>query len=133
MPNFCNASDASSWLTDWPKAISSSAGQKFEVSYLLLDGCHACAGIRTAILAFDFDSSGRFIKAGLTDVQTGGDSNKAELSDEDTSAKCFLPSYDSAQYHPQREATPLHRASSPRGQIRITHTRRLLFSAACLS
>jgi len=69
--------------TDWPKAILSSSGQKFEVSYLLLDGCHACAGIGTAILAFDFDSSGRFTRAGLMDVQTGGDSNKAELSDAD--------------------------------------------------
>src|SRR6201993_4183226 len=69
--------------TDWPKTILSSAGQKFEVSYLLLDGCHACAGIGTAIMAFDFDSHGRFAKARLMDVETGGDSNKAELSDED--------------------------------------------------
>jgi predicted secreted protein len=69
--------------TDWPKTILSSAGQKFEVSYLLLNGCHACEGIGTAIMAFDFDSHGRFAKARLMDVQTGGDSNKAELSDED--------------------------------------------------
>jgi len=69
--------------TDWPKAILSSAGQKFEVSYLLLDGCHACAGIGTAILAFDFDSSGRFTRAGLMDVQTGGGNDRTSLSDED--------------------------------------------------
>ena len=69
--------------TDWPKAILSSSGQKFEVSYLLLDGCHACAGIGTAILAFDFDSSGRFTRAGLMDVQTGGGNDRTSLSDED--------------------------------------------------
>src|SRR5579862_3735595 len=69
--------------TDWPKAILSSTGQKFEVSYLLLDGCHACAGIGTAILAFDFDSSGRFTRAGLMDVQTGGGNDGTSLSDED--------------------------------------------------
>ena len=69
--------------TDWPKAILSSAGQKFEVSYLLLDGCHACAGIGTAIMAFDFDSSGRFSKARLMDVPTGGDNDKTEINDDD--------------------------------------------------
>jgi predicted secreted protein len=69
--------------TDWPKAILSSTGQKFEVSYLLLDGCHACAGIGTAIMAFDFDSSGRFTSAHVIDVQTGGDSDRPELSDND--------------------------------------------------
>jgi predicted secreted protein len=69
--------------TDWPKAISSSTGDKFEVSYLLLDGCHACAGIGTAIMAFNFDSSGRFTGAHLIDVKTGADKDRPELNDND--------------------------------------------------
>ena len=66
--------------TDWPKAISSPTGQKFEVNYFLLDGCHACARIGTAVMAFHFDSFGRFTGARLADVETGGDNDRPALS-----------------------------------------------------
>jgi predicted secreted protein len=68
------------YRTDWPKAISSPTGQKFEVQYLLLDGCHACARIGTAVMAFHFDSFGRFTGARLADVETGGDNDRPALS-----------------------------------------------------
>ncbi len=92
--------------TDWPKAISSSTGQKFEVSYLLLDGCHACAGIGTVIMAFDFDSHGRFAKARLMDVQTGADNDKAELSDADRPVLSRRPEPGSAEDAKESKINP---------------------------
>lgn len=43
-----------------PTAISSAHGQEFDVEYLLQDGCHACVRVGTGVVAFLFDSSGRF-------------------------------------------------------------------------
>jgi hypothetical protein len=37
-----------------------SGGQSFVVTYILRDGCHACAQIGTTSLTFDFDQRGRF-------------------------------------------------------------------------
>jgi hypothetical protein len=36
-------------------------GQRFVVPYILVDGCHACARPGALRLAFDFDSTGRFL------------------------------------------------------------------------
>jgi len=43
-----------------PAAVSVAHGQKFDVEYLLQDGCHACARVGVADVAFLFDDSGRF-------------------------------------------------------------------------
>ena len=59
---------------------SSPTGQKFEVEYLLLDGCHACARIGTAVMAFHFDSFGRFTGARLANVEPDGDNDRPALS-----------------------------------------------------
>lgn len=36
-------------------------GQRFIISYILVDGCHACAAEGYALFAFDFDAQGKFI------------------------------------------------------------------------
>jgi hypothetical protein len=36
-------------------------GQRFIFSYPLVDGCHACANVGEAQVAFDFDSQGKFL------------------------------------------------------------------------
>jgi hypothetical protein len=47
--------------TDQPVAKSLGAGaQEFIVSYVLRDGCHACAAIGELQLTFDFDGDGKF-------------------------------------------------------------------------
>ena len=59
-PN-ANIFPADRYHTELPVATSAvSGGQEFQVEYLLQDGCHACARLGTLIVAFDFDSSGRF-------------------------------------------------------------------------
>jgi predicted secreted protein len=42
--------------------------QTFSVNYLLRDGCHACAQIGTATVAFGFDAEGKFQGAKVTTV-----------------------------------------------------------------
>jgi hypothetical protein len=43
-----------------PPAVSPSGGQRFIYDYRLLDGCHACAVLGLARVAFDFDPDGTF-------------------------------------------------------------------------
>jgi predicted secreted protein len=42
--------------------------QTFSVNYILRDGCHACAQIGTATVAFGFDTEGKFSGAKVTSV-----------------------------------------------------------------
>ncbi len=59
-PN-ANVFPADRYHTEQPVETSSDNGrQSFEVDYLILNGCHACARLGTLIVAFEFDSSGRF-------------------------------------------------------------------------
>jgi hypothetical protein len=44
-------------------------GQRFVVSYRLLNGCHACERLGRARFAFDFDKKGKFLGATLLDVK----------------------------------------------------------------
>lgn len=46
-------------------------GQQALVRYVLKDGCHACANIGTARVAFDFDATGKFIGVRLLNVIPG--------------------------------------------------------------
>lgn len=48
--------------------------QTFLVHYVLRDGCHACAQIGTAIVAFDFDNQGKFEGTRITSVVSSKDS-----------------------------------------------------------
>ena len=43
--------------------------QRFEVDYVLVDGCHACARVGILRLAFQFDASGRFLGTGVLAVR----------------------------------------------------------------
>ena len=61
---------ADRYHTNLPTEQSSGAGQTFEVEYLLLKGCHACERLGTVVIAFDFDSSGRFLKTQIVKVAT---------------------------------------------------------------
>ena len=36
-------------------------GQRFEVEYVLVDGCHACARLGTLRLGFDFDGQAKYL------------------------------------------------------------------------
>jgi len=50
--------------TDYPVAEQlPGGGQRFVVSYRLLNGCHACEQVGTVNYAFDFDTTGRFLGA----------------------------------------------------------------------
>jgi hypothetical protein len=40
-------------------------GQRFLVSYLLRDGCHACAVVGRLVLAFEFDATGRLVRTAV--------------------------------------------------------------------
>jgi len=51
-----------------PKSISH-GGQRFELPYQILDGCHACALVATLRLAFDFDDAGKFIGARVLSIK----------------------------------------------------------------
>ena len=64
----------------WPHGF-----QEFQVEYLLLDGCHACARLGTLVVGFDFDESNRFAKARVLKVLTSDDADRdsTERSDED--------------------------------------------------
>ena len=65
-----NVFPADRYHTELPVATSSEdGGQEFQVEYLLQDGCHACARIGTLIVAFDFDSSGRFTEVSAFGVR----------------------------------------------------------------
>jgi hypothetical protein len=47
----------------WPQAKSlSGGGTQFIVAYLLINGCHACARVGSARFAWEFDSSGKFLR-----------------------------------------------------------------------
>jgi hypothetical protein len=50
------------------KSISH-GGQRFELPYQILDGCHACALVATLRLAFDFDDAGKFIGAKVLSIK----------------------------------------------------------------
>jgi predicted secreted protein len=59
-PN-ANVFPADRYHTEQPVESSADNGrQSFEVDYLILNGCHACARLGTLIVAFEFDSAGRF-------------------------------------------------------------------------
>ena len=75
-----NVFPADRYHTNLPTESSPSGGrQTFEVEYLLLDGCHACARIGTLVMSFQFDS-GSFLEARVSEVRTGGDEDRPALS-----------------------------------------------------
>lgn len=72
---------ADRYHTEQPVATSSeNGGQEFQVEYLLQDGCHACARIGTLIVAFDFDSSGRFTEVSALGVRPNPKPDDAQPS-----------------------------------------------------
>ena len=72
---------ADRYHTELPVATSTAnGGQEFQVEYLLQDGCHACARIGTLIVAFDFDSSGRFAEVSAFGVGPNPKSDDAQPS-----------------------------------------------------
>ena len=46
-----------------------SGGQRFDLDFLLRDGCHACAAVGSMKVAFDFDVNGKFVEAQLGRVR----------------------------------------------------------------
>ena len=46
-------------------------GQFFRVTYVLVDGCHACARVGVLRLDFDFDAAGRFAGTRVASVRGG--------------------------------------------------------------
>jgi predicted secreted protein len=67
--------------TELPVAnVTPNGGQEFQVEYLLQDGCHACARIGTLIVAFDFDSSGRFTEVSALGVRPNPKPDDAQPS-----------------------------------------------------
>jgi predicted secreted protein len=65
--------------TDFPVMEKlSDGGQRFHVGYRLLNGCHACEVLGSAVFAFDFDGKGKFLGTRLEGVT---DSTKKEFSD----------------------------------------------------
>ncbi len=44
-------------------------GQRFVVPYVLVDGCHACARVGALQLAFDFESTGKFLGTKVASVK----------------------------------------------------------------
>ena len=72
---------ADRYHTEQPVATSAEdGGQEFQVEYLLQDGCHACARIGTLIVAFDFDSSGRFTEVSALGVRPNPKPDDAQPS-----------------------------------------------------
>lgn len=72
---------ADRYHTELPVATSAAdGGQEFQVEYLLQDGCHACARIGTLIVAFDFDSSGRFTEVSALGVRPNPKPDAAQPS-----------------------------------------------------
>lgn len=67
--------------TKLPALVDTGWGtQTFAVDYILRDGCHACAQIGTANVAFQFDTDGKFQGAKVTAVKVSertGDSSDA--------------------------------------------------------
>jgi predicted secreted protein len=56
--------------TELPALVDTGWGtQTFAVDYILRDGCHACAQIGTANVAFQFDADGKFQGAKVTGVK----------------------------------------------------------------
>jgi hypothetical protein len=51
---------------------SGGGGQRFVVSYWLLDGCHACARLASVKFAFDFDAQGKFLRPSYLSLQKTG-------------------------------------------------------------
>jgi predicted secreted protein len=54
--------------------------QSFLVQYLLRDGCHACAEIGTATLAFTFDTEGNFQAARVANIAAAAAPRAAEIA-----------------------------------------------------
>jgi predicted secreted protein len=74
-PN-ANVFPADRYSTEQPTESSSDNGrQSFEVDYLILNGCHACARIGTLLASFDFDESGHFDGVRALKVRPGGDAD----------------------------------------------------------
>ncbi len=72
---------ADRYHTELPVATdTANGGQEFQVEYLLQDGCHACARVGTLIVAFDFDSSGRFTEVGALGVRPNPKADDAQPS-----------------------------------------------------
>lgn len=49
-----------------------SGGQRFVVTYVLKDGCHACAVVGDARIGFDFDVEGKFVGTDVLRVRPRG-------------------------------------------------------------
>jgi len=76
-----NVFPADRYHTEQPVESSSDNGrQSFEVDYLILDGCHACARLGTLIVAFEFDSSGRFAGVSALGVRPNPKTDDAQPS-----------------------------------------------------
>ena len=53
-----------------PRSVKLAAGgQRFSVDYTLRDGCHACAVVGAAVLAFDFDADGALVGTKVMSVR----------------------------------------------------------------
>ena len=46
-----------------------SGGQRFDLEFLLRDGCRACTAVGSVKVAFDFDVNGKFVEAQLGRVR----------------------------------------------------------------
>lgn len=76
-----NVFPADRYHTELPVANSTAnEGQEFQVEYLLQDGCHACARVGTLIVAFDFDSTGRFTEVSALGVRPNPKPDDAQPS-----------------------------------------------------
>lgn len=65
--------------TNYPVAENlAGGGQRFVVSYRLLDGCHACERLGSVSYAFDFDAKGKFLGAKFQTLQGAENSPSGE-------------------------------------------------------
>ncbi|MGC1384233.1 MAG: protease inhibitor I42 family protein [Candidatus Acidiferrales bacterium] len=60
-----------------------SGGQQVLVRYLLKDGCHACANLGSARVAFNFDTSGKFVGVRLMNVIPGAPPSTENPTEQD--------------------------------------------------
>ncbi len=79
----------SSWPGDRTSSSSpevrqrDSGGTQVLVRYLLKDGCHACANVGSARVAFNFDASGKFVGTRLMNVIPGAPPSTENPTEQD--------------------------------------------------
>lgn len=57
------------------EAAGGNGRQSFQIEYLILNGCHACASIGTLLASFEFDESGHFDGVRALKVRPGGEAD----------------------------------------------------------